>query len=62
MSEGQLVVFDVDGVLADVRHRLHFLRTRPKDWPAFFAAVPDDPPLAQGLRLAARYAVQHRLV
>ncbi len=47
-----LAVFDVDGVLADVRHRLHHVARRPKDWDAFFAAAVDDPPLAEGLALA----------
>lgn len=47
-----LAVFDIDGVLADVRHRLHHLEGRTKDWRAFFAAAPLDPPLAEGLALA----------
>jgi phosphoglycolate phosphatase-like HAD superfamily hydrolase len=42
-------VFDIDGVLADVRHRLHHVAARPKDWDAFFGAAPLDPPLAEGL-------------
>jgi phosphoglycolate phosphatase-like HAD superfamily hydrolase len=47
-----LAVFDVDGVLADVRHRLHHVERRPKDWDGFFAAAVDDPPLAEGVELA----------
>lgn len=47
-----LAVFDVDGVLADVRHRLHHVAGRPKDWDAFFAAAPHDPPLAEGVAMA----------
>jgi predicted kinase len=47
-----LAVFDLDGTLADVRHRLHHLNRRPRYWNAFFAAAPDDPPLTEGLRLA----------
>jgi hypothetical protein len=47
-----LAVFDIDGVVADVRHRLHFLDSRPKDWPGFFAAAGDDTPLAEGVALA----------
>ena len=43
-----IVVVDIDGVIADVRHRLHFLRGRQRDWDGFFGAAPDDPPLAQG--------------
>lgn len=51
-----LAVFDVDGVLADVRHRLRHVERRPKDWDAFFAAAVDDPPLPEGLTLAAESA------
>lgn len=43
-----IVVVDIDGVIADVRHRLHFLRGRQRDWDGFFGAAPDDPPLAEG--------------
>ena len=49
-------VFDVDGVLADVRHRLHHLERRPKDWGAFFGAMSEDPPLAQGIEMAREEA------
>jgi phosphoglycolate phosphatase-like HAD superfamily hydrolase len=47
-----LAVFDLDGTLADVRHRLHHLQSRPKDWDAFFDAARDDPPLPVGIALA----------
>lgn len=40
-------VFDIDGVLADVRHRLHLIEQRPKLWDAFFEAAVDDEPLPQ---------------
>lgn len=51
-----LVVFDIDGVLADVAHRLHHLERRPKDWAAFFAAAGDDPVLRNGVDLAHELA------
>jgi len=41
-------VFDIDGVLADVRHRLAHVERQPKDWDGFFAAAVDDPLLEQG--------------
>lgn len=47
-----LAVFDLDNTLADTAHRQRFLERRPRDWAAFFAAAPDDPPLAQGVALA----------
>jgi hypothetical protein len=51
-----LAVFDIDGVLADVRHRLHHLDSRPKRWDAFFAEAPKDPPLEQGVLMAQEAA------
>ncbi|MFM7598449.1 MAG: hypothetical protein ACKO70_08790 [Actinomycetota bacterium] len=43
-----LAVVDIDGVLADVRHRLHHLSGRRRDWDAFFAAAGDDAVLPEG--------------
>ena len=51
-----LAVVDVDGVLADVRHRLHHLERRPKDWRGFFAAAPQDPLLEVGRDTVVRLA------
>jgi phosphoglycolate phosphatase-like HAD superfamily hydrolase len=51
-QERPLAVFDIDGVLADVRHRLHFVAGRHKDWDGFFAAATHDLPLPEGVRLA----------
>ncbi len=57
-----LAVFDVDGVLADVRHRLRHVERRPKDWDAFFAAAVDDPPLPDGVALARESARECEVV
>ena len=54
-----LAVVDIDGVLADVRHRLRHLEGRRKDWDAFFAAAVDDPPHLEGVNLVRRLAVDH---
>lgn len=35
-------VIDIDGVLADVGHRLHHLEGPRKDWDGFFGAMDDD--------------------
>lgn len=51
-----LVVFDIDGVLADVRHRVHFLAAPGPDWNAFFVAAVNDPPLTDGLALVQEAA------
>lgn len=53
-----LAVFDVDGVLADVTHRLHHLQARPQRWERFFQAADRDPLLIEGAeRLRAALAV-----
>lgn len=46
-----LVVVDIDGVVADVSHRLHLLDGRPRRWEEFFAAAAQDPPLPEGVAL-----------
>jgi len=56
-----LAVFDIDGVVADVRHRLHHL-DRPKSWSAFFAAADHDTLLPEGARLVADLARAHEIV
>jgi len=33
-----IYIFDIDGTLADVSHRLHYITGETKDWDAFFAA------------------------
>ena len=56
-----LVVVDIDGVVADVSHRLVHLRTQPRDWDAFFAAMVDDPLLTESEAVANRAARDHDL-
>jgi hypothetical protein len=56
-------VVDIDGVVADVRHRLHHLEGGTRDWEAFFAAMTLDPVLAQGQALVAEARAEgHRVV
>jgi hypothetical protein len=56
-----IAVFDIDGVVADVRHRLHHLERR-RSWNAFFDAADEDGLLAEGARLAADLATKHEIV
>jgi hypothetical protein len=55
-------VIDLDGVLADVTARLHHIEGNPKNWDAFFAGIPADPPYAEGLAVARELAAEHDLV
>jgi phosphoglycolate phosphatase-like HAD superfamily hydrolase len=38
----EIVVFDIDGTLADVSARLHHIRQKPRNWKAFFAGMSED--------------------
>jgi predicted kinase len=38
------IIFDLDGTIADIGHRTHFVRGGNKDWDSFFAACVDDIP------------------
>lgn len=55
-------VVDIDGVVADVAHRLHHVARRPKDWEAFFAAAPDDGLLATGAAAVHELAAECDIV
>ena len=33
------VIFDIDGTLANCDHRIHWVRSNPKNWPAFNRAM-----------------------
>ena len=57
-----LAVFDIDGVLADVRHRLHHLQSRPQRWNAFFLAADRDPLLEEGAARLRAAQAEHDVV
>jgi len=62
MDARPLAVIDIDGVVADVRHRLHLVESRPKRWDEFFALAADDPPLPTGVELVLSLAPDHDIV
>lgn len=45
-------IFDLDGTIADLSHRLPHIQKEPKDWPAFFAAAGGDKPIEHICELA----------
>lgn len=48
-----LVVFDIDGTLANNHHRIHHVKSSPKNWPAYDAGISDDTaiwPMAETFR------------
>lgn len=50
----QCYIVDIDGTLANIQHRRHHIEKSPKDWDAFFAAAPDDPPFVHMTDLISR--------
>jgi phosphoglycolate phosphatase-like HAD superfamily hydrolase len=57
-----LAVFDLDGVLADVSHRVHHVEGMRKNWLAFFAAARHDDVLPEGVALVSEAAKDCEIV
>ena len=55
------IIFDIDGTLADVEHRRHFLSGAKPNWGQFFDRMVDDPPL-RDVCLLAELLGDHPLV
>ena len=39
------IIFDIDGTLADISQRLHFIQGEKKDWEGFYGAMDKDQPI-----------------
>jgi hypothetical protein len=52
-APGQVVLLDLDGVIADAAHRQPFLHQEEPDWEGFYAGVAADGVIAAGRALAA---------
>lgn len=49
--DAETVIFDIDGTLADISERIHHVRAKRKDWPAFFEGMAQDRAVASMVRL-----------
>ena len=47
----EIVIFDIDGTLADVSERIHHVRNKPKNWKAFFQGMAQDKAIHSMVRL-----------
>ena len=47
----EIVIFDIDGTLADVSERIHHLKKKPKNWDAFFQGMARDKAIRSMVRL-----------
>ncbi|WP_132421709.1 LNS2 domain-containing protein [Pseudonocardia endophytica] len=59
-TERPIAVFDIDGVLADVSHRLHHLDLHR--WERFFRAADEDPLLEEGAERLRQAQLDHDVV
>lgn len=50
-----LICFDIDGTLANCQHRVHFVRTNPKNWKAFDAGIPNDTVITQVAKIFEQF-------
>ena len=46
-----IVIFDIDGTLADISERVHHIRRKPKNWNAFNAGMAQDKAIHAMVRL-----------
>ena len=47
----ELVIFDIDGTLADISERIHHIKRKPKNWNAFTAGMAQDKAIHSMVRL-----------
>src|ERR1700690_2047579 len=57
-----IYIFDIDGTIANMSHRLHLIEQKPANWPAFFAACGDDEPIPDMFSLARIIADRHETI
>lgn len=57
-----VAIIDIDGVVSDMRHRLHLLEQEPRDWEAYFDALSLDAALPQGIALVLALRHEHDVI
>jgi phosphoglycolate phosphatase-like HAD superfamily hydrolase len=62
MTPRYVYVFDIDGTISNLTHRLHFIKQEPKNWDEFFSACWKDSPIWPVIHVAQALAEKHRIV
>lgn len=63
MPNKSYVIVDIDGTIADVRHRLHHIHGRArKNWKAFFEAMDRDKPIPNILDYVRQLSEKHGIL
>jgi len=50
-----VILFDVDGTLANLSQRLHWIEKMPKNWKKFFEDVPFDQPITDNIEVCNHF-------
>lgn len=56
-----IIICDIDGTIANLSHRLHYIERDPKDWDGFFKACTDDAPHNDITRLLRYMTEEHQI-
>lgn len=56
------IIVDIDGTIADCRHRRKFLEGDVKDWQKFYAAMSHDKPIEPVCKLVNELIEWHRII
>lgn len=51
MVRNKAIIFDIDGTLADISHRLHYIQSKKKDYKSFYEACVNDLPKNNVIKL-----------
>ena len=56
------ILCDIDGTVADLEHRRHWLKSKPKNWKAFYADVSKDAPIESTIFVIRELAKTNRII
>lgn len=57
-----IVVVDLDGTIADLSHRLHYIKGKNKDWESFYDEVDKDKPIENIIYLISVLHERHKIL
>ena len=52
----RVAIYDIDGTVADNRHRLHWIENKPEDWDGFYLTLSEDKPILKLIKRLKRQA------
>ena len=59
MKDKNLIICDIDGTIANLEHRLHYLKSPKKDWASFNKACVDDEPYKDVIAILQSLVLGH---